>query len=283
MKTHVCRHFLPFLWIVFLLGACRGGTKNIAENDIRFDSIQVDKTYHLLDNIENPNCNLQINFVYPSEGADKAILEKIQKQFVSAYFGEKYENLSPAEAVARYTDNYIADYKELETDFKRELENEDEGAVGAWYSYYEMSEDEIAYNCNDLLSYTVLVENYTGGAHGAHARTNHVINLKTGKPVTEEEIFVENYQDNLAEILVDRIARENQVDDPKELENMGFFSVDEIYPNGNFLVDEGGITYTFNEYEIAAYVVGATHVYLPFESIQYLLKKDSPISHLFDK
>lgn len=84
------------------------------------------------------------------------------------------------------------------------------------------------------------------------------MNLKTGKPITEEEIFVDNYQDNLARILVDQIAKQNNVSDAKELENIGFFSVDEIFPNGNFLVDETGITYSFNEYEIAAYVVGVT-------------------------
>ena len=58
------------------------------------------------------------------------------------------------------------------------------------------------------------------------------------------------------------------------------FSIDEIFPNGNFLIDDNGITYTFNEYEIAAYVVGATNVHLPYEEIQYLLKKESPIAHL---
>lgn len=282
MKTHVYHYLVPFAFVAILLAGCQGGTKKTAENDIRFDSIQVDKTYHLLGSPDNPNCNLQLNFVYPAGGLDKATLEKIQHQFVAAYFGEKYETLPPREAAARYTDDYLADYKELEDDFKKELTEEGRAGVGAWYSYYEMSENDIAYNQNDLLSYTVSMESYTGGAHGAHARANHVVNLKTGKPVTEEDIFIENYQDNLAQILIDEIAKDNNVENPKELENMGFFSVDEIFPNGNFLIDNEGITYTFNEYEIAAYVVGATQVRLPFAKISYLLKKESPISHLFD-
>ncbi|HNP92166.1 RsiV family protein, partial [Macellibacteroides fermentans] len=53
-----------------------------------------------------------------------------------------------------------------------------------------------------------------------------------------------------------------------------------IFPNGNFSVDETGINYTFNEYEIAAYVVGATHVHLSFEEIKHLARKESPIAHL---
>ena len=72
------------------------------------------------------------------------------------------------------------------------------------------------------------------------------------------------------------------MENPKDLENIGFFSVEEIFPNGNFLVDEDGITYTFNEYEIAAYVVRETNVFLPYAEILYLLKKDSPIAKLID-
>ena len=119
-----------------------------------------------------------------------------------------------------------------------------------------MSSDDIAYNKNDILSYTVNFENYTGGAHGAHSFTNHVIDMKTGNLIKEDDIFIEGFQEDLAQILIDRIAKQNTVENPKELENIGFFSIDEIFPNGNFLIDDNGITYTFNEYEIAAYVVG---------------------------
>ncbi len=96
--------------------------------------------------------------------------------------------------------------------------------------------------------------------------------MKTGNLIKEDDIFIEGFQEDLAQILIDRIAKQNTV----EIQRTGeyrFFSIDEIFPNGNFLIDDNGITYTFNEYEIAAYVVGATNVHLPYEEIQYLLKK----------
>ena len=96
------------------------------------------------------------------------------------------------------------------------------------------------------------------------------------------ELRLEGYEEKLAQLLVDQIAKQNNVANNKELENIGFFSIDEIFPNGNFMVDETGITYSFNEYEIAAYVVGATHVQLPYKEIRHLLRDDSPISSLID-
>ena len=280
MKTQLCQKLVVLFLISVFVSGCNIGTKKTTDNDVTFDSISVDKTYHLLENPENPNCNLQINFTYPAKYDNKDILKKIQQQFVYSYFGDGYENLSPEEATAKYTEDYLNNYKDLEDEYKAEVATADETPVGAWFSYFEMSSDDIAYNKNDILSYTVNFENYTGGAHGAHSFTNHVIDMKTGNPIKEDDIFIEGFQEDLAQILIDRIAKQNTVENPKELENIGFFSIDEIFPNGNFLIDDNGITYTFNEYEIAAYVVGATNVHLPYEEIQYLLKKESPIAHL---
>lgn len=280
MKTQLCQKLVVLFLISVFVSGCNIGTKKTTDNDVTFDSISVDKTYHLLENPENPNCNLQINFTYPAKYDNKDILKKIQQQFVYSYFGDGYENLSPEEATAKYTEDYLNNYKDLEDEYKAEVAKADETPVGAWFSYFEMSSNDIAYNKNDILSYTINFENYTGGAHGAHSFTNHVIDMKTGNPIKEDDIFIEGFQEDLAQILIDRIAKQNTVENPKELENIGFFSIDEIFPNGNFLIDDNGITYTFNEYEIAAYVVGATNVHLPYEEIQYLLKKESPIAHL---
>ena len=202
MSTQISKSLIALFFLGMFVTGCNTNTKQTADNDIKFDSIRVDRTYHLLNNPDNPNCNLQLNFTYPAKFSDKEILKKIQNDFVLSYFGENYENLSPEEAVAKYTEDYLNNYKELEADFKAELEKKDDLPVGAWFSYFEMSSDEIVYNQNDILSYTVSFENYTGGAHGSHAYNNHVINLKTGNAITEEDIFIENFQDSLAQILI---------------------------------------------------------------------------------
>ncbi|MGM9759426.1 MAG: DUF3298 domain-containing protein [Parabacteroides sp.] len=281
MKTSVLHIVLILCLGSLLTTGCQQRFSGMAKNDIAFDSILVDMSYHLLDKEENPNCNLQIHFVYPVRMADKDVLHSLQNQFVTSYFGENYESLSPQEAVEKYKEDYLAMYKELEEDFQKDRKDPD-SPVGAWYSYYESSTDNIVFNSQGILSYTVRFENYTGGAHGGHTYTNHVIDVRQGKPLTEEDIFVKDYQDRLAQILVNQIAKDNHVEDPKELENVGFFSVEEIFPNGNFLVDEQGITYFFNEYEIAPYVIGLVKVALPYSAILHLLREESAISPLFN-
>lgn len=274
-----------FLLATVTTGCILTGSNQAEANKITFDSISIDKKYHLLENDSNPNCNLQVKFVFPVKYKDAEVLKQIQGIFTELYFGENYNKLTPSAAIEKYTQEYLDAYKDLEVDYKAEIEKAktDNGQVGSWFSYYEMSSDDIVFNKSDILCFSVYFENYTGGAHGAHSTRNHVINLKNGKLVTEDEIFTDDYQNTLAKILIEKIAKLNNVENPKDLENVGFFSVDEIYPNGNFFVNSEGITYTFNEYEIAAYVVGQTTVFIPYNEIQLILRKESPISQLINQ
>jgi hypothetical protein len=270
MKTRI---YGVLILLVFFITDCQTKTKKI--NDIRFVTADLEKTYHLMENPENPDCRIQLSFTYPQEYGDREILGKIQTLFVSSYFGEAYETYSPQEAVARYTEDYINTYKEeMEKDFREEMEESGEIPSNPWFSRYEISSGEIVFNRDNLISYTVSIESYTGGAHGSHSVIHRVIDLKTGVFVTEEELFIEGYEKELTQLLVNGITAGKQLKDPKELEDIGFFSVDEIYPNGNFLIDETGITYSFNEYEIAAYVVGIVDVHIPYEKIKHLLREN---------
>ena len=209
--------------------------------------------------------------------------------------------MTPEEAVNKYTEDYLEAYKDLEKDFQKEKElmksqdsgkankkgeadNEsdydDKATLSAWFSYYETTSDDIAYNKNDLISFTVNFDNFTGGAHGSHSYQHYVINIRNGQLLLEEDIFIPNYQEELASIIVKKLLEQNDINSPKELEDLGFFSVEEIVPNSNFLVTGEGLTYTFNEYEIACYAVGTISVFVPFKDIYFLIKKDCPISNL---
>jgi hypothetical protein len=282
MMKKLCLSSSLLCFVIGMFICCNSETKNRIENDIRFDSLYVNKTSHLLDIETNPHCQLQISFIYPVDFQNKEILKLIQQQFISNYFGAEYADLPPKDAIDKYTKDYINNYRSQDIDFQSNTKNHEDHEIESYESYdnYEISENRITFNQNNLLSHVVDKEYYIGGAHGAHSITNQVIDLNTGRQILESDIFIDDYQDDLAKVIVDGIALSNNVNNAVELENIGFFNVDEIYPNKNFYVDETGITYTFNEYEIAAYVVGATSVQIPYEKIRHLLRKESPIAQI---
>jgi len=278
MRAIVCKFSILFSLTGFLIG-CNTDVKRISENNIQFDSLFVEKTYPFLDAETNPKCSLQINFVYPANYSNKEILNQLRRQFISAFFEDFYAGMAPDEAAEQYTENFIRTCQEAEKNFKVEQEQHDMEIDEMWYVNEESMQNTIVFNSNDLLSFVVAKAYDFGGAHGGHHYVNRVLDLKTGRHITEEVIFEDDYQGDLTKIIIDAIALSNNVE-VAELENIGFFSIDEIYPNNNFFADETGITYTYNEYEIAAYVVGPVTVQLPYDKIRHLLRRESPVSEI---
>jgi hypothetical protein len=53
-----------------------------------------------------------------------------------------------------------------------------------------------------------------------------------------------------------------------------------VDPNDNFFITGGGIGFFYNPYEIAPYSSGSTEIFLPWEEILPLLKKESAVTPL---
>lgn len=285
-KQAVIKATIFFIYSFFLISCNPNQKKNNCdtENDLKFDSIVVNESYYLLGDTSNPNCTLEVTLIFLDDYENQKILKKINRHIINDFLGEDNTTETPREAVRNYTHNYITDYKELEKDFINEVKKEGKEKIPAsWFNYYEVSSNEIIYNKCNLLSYIISIEYYTGGAHSGTSFNNHVIDLQTGNRINEGDIFVEGYQKALSSIIVDEIAQKNDLSDPAGLEDLGFFNIEEIYPNKNFYVDDEGITYTFNEYEIAAYFVGKINVTLSYNKIKHLMRQDCPLKSMLSK
>jgi hypothetical protein len=266
------------LWAL-LLTACQQNTADTPpDNHLTFDTLTVNRQYHLHGNPANPHCTLEATFIHPSGYSDPHILHKINQHFLTTFFGEEAATTSPREAMKNYANRYLADYRELENDFPQTAGNTPTGNLPETIlNFRETLTNEIRYNNHHLLSYSVTVEYYTGGAHGDHTHNHYLLCLKTGNRLQEQDIFTANYHDPLARLLLQTIADDHNLADPRELESLGYFNIREIYPTTKFLVDAGGITYTFNTSEIAARAVGKTDVTLPYARIRHLLRRDTPV------
>ena len=73
---------------------------------------------------------------------------------------------------------------------------------------------------------------------------------------------------------------DNQVTTHEELENMGYTSTGELTPTENFFLDSDGITFHYNIYDIAPYVMGAIQIKLPYDAVRHLLNENTIISQI---
>jgi hypothetical protein len=282
-KISILFSFVCVCYLLLGVG-CKPKVKPVNTNAVRFDSIQVDETYHLHNDTTKPCCNIQISFVYPdSSGAQE--LKELQNLFIEKMLGDSFKDLSPEQAIKEYTKQYIEGFKQFENSVidTTYADEENKYVDETGYSYYTKLKNTILYNQNGFVSFTVESLVYEGGAHSSKSIYGYVVNPATGELLQEDQFAGKNYQFNISYILANKIAESNGVDNVKELENLGYNSLCDITPNQNFTLDNKGITYYFNENEIAGTMVGIIPVFIPYNELQVYVAKDSPIARLINQ
>lgn len=256
-----------------------GNTMNKNTGALEFDSIQVNETAHLFGDTAKPACNLVINFAYATRSSDVKLKDSLNTFFLSACFGDKYMTMTPEEAIKKYTEKYVNDYrKDLEPMYRKDEQDKEDGAsMEAWYSYYKGIESNIQLYIKNLLVYRIDYNEYTGGAHGIYMSSFLNMDLRTLSPVRLDDLFASDYKDALTDLLWNQLMADNKVATRQELEDLGYATTSELEPTENFYLDPEGITFYYNVYDIAPYVMGPVKITLPYEAMQHLLSDDNGI------
>lgn len=256
-----------------------GDKMNKNTGALEFDSIQVNETAHLFGDTAKPACNLTINFAYPVKSTDNKLKDSLNSYFIAACFGEGYIGEKPAQVVKEYTEHYVKEYRtDLEPMYAEDEKNkESEGSIGAWYSYYKGIESHVQLYYKNLLVYRINYNEYTGGAHGIYMSTFLNMDLRTLSPIRLDDIFVGEYQEALTDLLWNQLMADNKVTTRQEVEDMGYTSTGDLEPTENFYLSPKGITFYYNIYEIAPYVMGPVEITLPYEIMSHLLSDDTMV------
>jgi hypothetical protein len=287
-------YLLPAL--VLLIVACNSKGRSMfrAENNVDFDTVRVSERYHLEGDTSKPFCDIRVEFIYPASSS-KINVDTLQRFFVKHMFGTPYDTLTPAQAVDSYVnsfkENYSADaatYRESAKDMMElnelipgiDLSDSEHAMKDVFYSYYENLSDSVVYNQYGIIAFQVKQSNNKGGATSYNSYRNYVINLNTGNRVTESDLFNAGYDSALQSLIVTSLLDQNNVKTVSELEDLGFFGIQEIVPNKNFLLNEKGIIYTFNKGEYSAYQLDAPQVFIPYGAIRSLLKENTIVHKL---
>lgn len=274
-----------FLSLALMISLSSCDPTSSSKGKIAYDSIVVKEHIQLLELNDTtlPYADVNVNFLFPKQFKNADDLARLQQIFIGTFFSNVHlDNLSPQDALNEFINEYKEEYQSLSNTYYEEVQRLPEGNTPMWYWYYMNLENKVLHQNDSLLSYAIEYSDYTGGAHGSYRVTYTNIDLKELITISEEDIFVPNYQQRLAEIIVNRLMIQNNVSTRDDLIEIGFFNVDEIFPNNNFWISDEGLHYAFNQYEIAPYVMGVIEVNIPFEDLKDILKKENGIEKLIN-
>jgi len=249
------------------------------EGKISMKAINRTEEHQLKGKGQNPILKISINLLFPDTLSNNSILKKTRQIILNDFFPDIDKKITdPNLAMKAYIKDYIKFFDESEIGALEVGKLDDETQQkNEWWDNEKMI---IRHNSENILSYSIESERYTGGAHGGRSYLNTVINLKTGERITEDDLFTEESRPLIATIILKNLMAKNKVETAQDLELIGFFDVMEIGMNKNFYLTNEGLVYTYNEYEIAAYALGTIEVLLSYKDISGLMIPGNPIEEL---
>ncbi len=258
---------------VGILASCRGGFGSRHASEIRFDSIVVQQHIPLL--LENdttlPYSDIYVSFTYPAKFRDMESLARLQQIFQGTFFENVgYDSMTPQEAMDYYIEAYSEEYRSISNMFYEE-KSRLEDRMPSWYWYLMHHSNKILFQSDSLLSYAVEYSDYTGGAHGSYRITYTNIDLNDLVTLSEEDLFIPGYFKPLTEKIMQQLMHQYDAEVPDSLLMRGFFTIEDIVPNNNFWLNEEGIHYSYNQYEIAPYSMGVIDVTVPYTELVDIL------------
>ncbi|MCF8216362.1 MAG: DUF3298 and DUF4163 domain-containing protein [Chlorobium sp.] len=160
-------------------------------------------------------------------------------------------------------DNFLGEY---------ERERKERESVPAYQ--FDLN-GSVLLNRQGVLTVSLSTQSYTGGAHGSYGTRFFVFDVRSGKRLGVEDLFIAGFEDRLNSLIDSRYRQMRGLSKTERLDGeKGRLFENGIRFNGNVALTPEGVTFFYNNYEIAAYVYGSTAIALSFRDVEDILKQE---------
>jgi len=132
---------------------------------------------------------------------------------------------------------------------------------------------EVKTNERGILSLTLTVYSFSGGAHGLTIIQSLTFDVTTGKQYALKDLFKpsSNYVDVLSKIISKKIV---EWDVPLLVEFTG------IRPDQDFYIADHSLIIYFQVYELTPYVYGFPYFPIAIKDIEHIIRQDGPLNKM---
>lgn len=237
-------------------------------SSMAFRTYQLKTSAPLFLKTRDPKIEINLFYLYPSAFKDGKVLKDVREILFAGKKGD------PQKILENISRGLVDDYRQENQD----IYDPQSDWMFMWQHTYGIS-----LVCNDMniLTFSFYYYDYTGGAHGLFGDDFSTIDLKTGKKLGLDDIFVPGYREKLGKIMEAKVRKADNIAPGDSLEDHGYF-VHTITPGDTFYVAPDGIGFYFNIYEIRPYAFGPSDIFLSFKEIKQFIKPNSPVRRLFE-
>lgn len=149
------------------------------------------------------------------------------------------------------------------------------GPYGPGLGYENQTATYVLYQQGNLLSLGYYQYDFSGGAHGNYGTTTASYDLRTGQRLRYADIFRPEAAQQLPALLGQAVRPLVGLHATEPLDKQLF--VKQMPVTHNVFLTGGGVVFTYQPYEIAAYAQGEVSVFLPLSAVRMLLREGLPL------
>jgi len=238
---------------------------------LRFETITVEDRVKLPNATEEHHgMKYSVNFTHPTGYSDKAVLGKLQQQFIHHSLGEKYvrsasgAKLTPKKAVEALIADWTAEYNEM---LKENAEYAGDVGFLQMATWDLACSNAVLFENDALLQLQSKGDYYRGGAHGHYVTSCRLFNLTTGDEYSRSDVFKSDADESIRRLIIAELSRVTD-----GFERNGVWN-----ENTNFAVTSEGIMIAYSDYELGSYAVGNAQITVPYAKILPFLREGTPV------
>ena len=263
-----------FATILFFFNCCSNNNHSKSAQKIQFENIKIDTTCEkIFPNIPNSQIDIKLDIDLPNNK------EKSLKQLLINSITGIDTIKNEKQNFDAYINNWVKEYKQNVSEYL----NQDTSATNELPSYskdiykwtIQMKAHQFFYD-DDFLCYNIQ-KNISLGRPASISNSFCNVDLKKMKILTLNDLFTEDGLKQLSNLIISKFTSNNKLNDSSKLEDIGFYSIDEIEPTKNFSLDENGITFYYKKGEISTSAIGEQTAFLTYKEISFCIKKGSVI------
>lgn len=217
---------------------------------------------------------------YPVATAQGAAVDTLQRLF-AAYVLESGDSLSLQEAMRQVVSNSMHQY-----DFMNEPMSADEAAEadedGAMTTLKYATSTRVTsiYNKNGVVTFerVDVVKKNDKVTSITHRYYN--FDVETNTFIDVNRLFRDDAMADVCQLLKDQLLKQNNATGNEQLNDLGFFNVENITVTRNFYFDDKGVTWSYLPNELAVEAVGEPKITIPYSDLDPFLCDESIINRL---
>ncbi|MBQ6080401.1 MAG: DUF3298 domain-containing protein [Muribaculaceae bacterium] len=282
MKTKAFTLFI-LLSITLLTLSCGKNSSGKGKSSVPAVTVQSqhlsDKSGFTMSNGDRCTIVAEATIDYPVKAGKDMAIDSLQRLF-AAYVLESGDSLSLSEAMKQVVSNSMHQYDFMVEPISEDEKMEVQEAEAATLKYATSTRISPIYNKNGVVTFErvdVVKKNdkVTSVTHRYYS-----FDVETQSFIDLNRLFRDDAMADVCQLLKQQLLAQNNATGNEQLNDLGYFNVENISVSRNFYFDDEGVTWSYLPNELAVEAVGEPRIFIKYGDLDACKCDDSLIDRL---